>query len=197
MNIFLRTIGFLCCSSLSFAQKSYGDRIDSMRVSHQKEFSEQVLNEEERLHFSGICYFAVDTNYRVTATFKKDIGKKFKMPMSKERTVYYRKYGTVSFRIGDSICVLNVYQNRSLKGKKAFKNYLFLPFKDGSTGIQTYGAGRYMDVYLGKSDTLIIDFNEAYHPYCAYSDRYSCPIVPTENKISLAILAGECYVSHH
>ena len=118
------------------------------------------------------------------------------MPMTKERVVYYRKYGTLTFKINDTICSLTVYQNLDLIKRKGFENYLFLPFKDLTSEVTTYGGGRYLDIDIQKRSQWKIDFNLAYHPYCAYSERYSCPIVPKENKLAVQINAGECYFGH-
>ncbi len=181
----------------SFSQNNSIELLQKERELHQTEFATNVLDSTEKANFHGICYFEIDTNFVVEAKFTRKKGKKFIMPMSKVRVVYYRKYGELSFTINDTICILNLYENLSLKGKKEFKDYLFLPFKDNSTGKSTYGAGRYLDVYKSKNNTWLIDFNKAYHPYCAYSERYSCPLVPAENTIPVAILAGECYEGKH
>ena len=71
-----------------------------------------------------------------------------------------------------------------------YKDYLFLPFLDDTNGEGSYGGGRYIDLRIPDSDTMIIDFNTAYNPYCAYNDRYSCPIVPRQNYLDVAIEAG-------
>lgn len=175
------------------AQESYLKILENQRKVHQLEFPNKVLDSNEIASFKGICYFEIDTNLIINATFKREKGKKFQMPMSRERIVYYRKYGTLTFIKNDTTCVLTVYENLSLKAKKEFKNYLFLPFKDKTSGITTYGGGRYLDVYKTENKIWEIDFNKSYHPYCAYSDRYSCPLVPEENNILLLIKAGECY----
>ncbi|MBI1837497.1 MAG: DUF1684 domain-containing protein [Flavobacteriia bacterium] len=195
MKITITFILFWCIQN-SYSQTNYSDSLTLERQKHEIEFKKEVLNDEERSHFKGICYFNIDTNLIVEATFKKEKGKKFKMPMSKERVVYYRKYGTITFKINDTVCVLNVYQNLNLLNDKEFQNYLFLPFKDLTSGNTTYGGGRYMDIEKTKSNIWTIDFNLAYHPYCAYSERYSCPIVPKENNIHVLILGGECYYGH-
>ncbi|WP_294674152.1 DUF1684 domain-containing protein [uncultured Fluviicola sp.] len=181
----------------AFSQDHYADSLTAERKKHEKEFLSQVLNEEERRIHPEICFFPVDKSFIVEADFVKDVGAAFAMPMSKERTVYYRKMGTLSFRINDTLCTLNVYQNLDLAGKKEFKNYYFVPFKDATTAVSTYGAGKYLDCYFSrKTKKVRLDFNTSYHPYCAYSDRYSCPIVPKENTIPVSITAGECYVGH-
>ncbi|AEA45567.1 DUF1684 domain-containing protein [Fluviicola taffensis] len=197
----MRIIGLvfigLISISTSFAQNKYADSLQLERQKHEKEFLSQVLDEEERKIHPEICFFPIDTSWIIEADFTKEIGPAFVMPMSKERTVYYRKVGTLSFKVNDTLCKLNVYQNLELTGKKEYKNYYFVPFKDGTTAISTYGAGKYLDCYFHKkAKKVTIDFNTSYHPYCAYSDRYSCPIVPKENTIPVSILAGECYISH-
>lgn len=197
MKTGLIAFAILISTGLSLAQNSYADSLAQERKKHSEEFLSKVLNEEERKIHPEICFFPVNTSFIVEADFVKEVGPAFVMPMSKERTVYYRKVGYLSFKINDTLCKLNVYQNLDLAGKKEYKNYYFVPFKDGTTGLSTYGAGKYMDCYFSKKARKVkLDFNTSYHPYCAYSDRYSCPIVPAENRIPVAITAGECYVSH-
>jgi uncharacterized protein (DUF1684 family) len=74
-----------------------------------------------------------------------------------------------------------------------FKDYLFLPFKDDTNGVETYGGGRYMDVRIStvKDGKIILNFNKAYNPYCAYNEGFNCPIPPQENHLNIAIRAGE------
>ena len=69
--------------------------------------------------------------------------------------------------------------------------YLFLAFADETSAVETYGAGRYLEVEIGKSDKTVLDFNLAYNPYCAYVDGYTCPLPPPENLLTVAIRAGE------
>nr|WP_294859904.1 DUF1684 domain-containing protein [uncultured Fluviicola sp.] len=197
MKNYLILLTSIVLGGTSFAQNTYADSLTHEREQHDKEFLSQVLNEEERKIHPEICYFPINTSFIIEADFTKEVGNAFVMPMSKERTVYYRKMGTLSFKMNDTICILNVYKNLDLAGNKAYKNYYFVPFKDGTTGISTYGAGKYLDCYFSKKAKKVkLDFNKSYHPYCAYSDRYSCPIVPAENRVPVSIPAGECYVSH-
>lgn len=181
---------------LSFGQQSYADSLVLERQIHDKQFMADVLNDEERKIVREICYFNVDTNLIVPATLSLKKGKRFIMPMSQERIVYYRSVGTLKFKINDSVCTLQLYKNLS-STDKTFKNYYFLPFRDGTSGKTTYGGGKYMDIILSKDQlkagNVILDFNTSYHPYCAYSSRYSCPIVEASNRISTEIEAGECY----
>lgn len=179
------------------AQSNYVDSLTLEREIHDEQFFKHVLNDEEKEALKQICYFSIDSaTYIVTATFKPEKGKRFVMPMSQERVVYYKKVGVLEFKLKDTLCSLILFKNLSLRGKK-FKNYYFLPFRDGTSGKTSYGGGRYMDLELTsdqlKSGKVILDFNTCYHPYCAYSSRYSCPIVDPKNKIAPKVEAGECY----
>lgn len=197
MKNFLIVLTSILLGGTSFAQMTYTDSLIHDREQHDKEFLSKILNEEERKIHPEICYFPINESFIIEADFVKEVGSAFVMPMSKERTVYYRKMGYLSFKVNDTLCKLNVYQNLDLAGRKEYKNYYFVPFKDATTGVSTYGAGKYLDCYFNKKAKKVkLDFNTSYHPYCAYSDRYSCPIVPKENTIPVAITAGECYVSH-
>ena len=90
----------------------------------------------------------------------------------------------------DEEFVLNIYQSQQLITDPKYANYLFLPFTDNSNGEDSYAGGRYLDLKIPKNDVIVLDFNQAYNPYCAYSGKYSCPIPPEDNHISLAIHAG-------
>ena len=102
----------------------------------------------------------------------------------------YDIYGTVSFIIQGKTYQLNVYQSHSLKESKEYADYLFLPFMDLTNGKTTYAGGRYIDLKIPKSNEIVINFHTAYNPYCAYSARYSCPVVPEENFIEVEVNAG-------
>jgi hypothetical protein len=141
--------------------------------------------------FEGLDFFPVDLNYRVKANWKVTPGaESFMMPTTTDRIVEYRKYGEASFELNGRELTLAIYQNQELIRDEAYKDYLFLPFKDLTNGIETYGGGRYIDLRVPEGDQLTIDFNQAYNPYCAYSPRWSCPIPPAENHLDAAIRAG-------
>ena len=105
-----------------------------------------------------------------------------------ERVSKERIFGVLSFYLLDKKIELNVYQ--SIDSADVKSNYLFLPFLDNTNGLSTYGGGRYMDLTVPKSDSIWLDFNTAYNPYCAYNELYSCPIVPRQNYIPLKVEAG-------
>lgn len=185
---------FLFLSPFIFSQQSYIDSIEVLRVQHTGELinpEAKVLTDEEIDHFQGLDYFSTSTNYRLNARLEKNKGKKFKMPTSTERLPIYKRYGYVYFELNGETHRLTVYQNMELIKKEEFKNYLFIPFRDATSGIETYGGGRYLDLQIPANTSIIIDFNLAYNPYCAYSYRYSCPVPPEENTLKIRIEAGE------
>ena len=104
-----------------------------------------------------------------------------------------RKYGRLTFMIHDTVLHLMVYQSQALMQETATRDYLFIPFTDATSGIDSYGAGRYIDGTINdiRNGSLVLDFNKAYNPYCAYSAGYNCPIPPRENDLPVAIQAGE------
>ena len=170
--------------------------ITEMRKQHLYELTDtnyHYLNTEEISNFQGLDYYPFDTSFQLSATFDKDTGKKFKMQTSTSRLPIYRRFGYLYFTIDSVSCRLTVYQNMDLlkQNRKEYKNYLFIPFKDKTTRISTYGGGRFLDFQKPKSSTVNLDFNMSYNPYCAYTYRYSCPIPPEENTLNVPIKAGE------
>lgn len=99
------------------------------------------------------------------------------------------RYGYFNFRYQNADHRLLVY--KFVKRKPGYGDYLFLGFTDQTTGNETYGAGRYIDLVVSSNNYYTIDFNRAYNPYCAYSDKYSCPIPPAENRLPFRVNAGE------
>jgi uncharacterized protein len=149
------------------------------------------LEPEDLKEFSGLPFFPIDSGYRIEARFVRTPGSKpFKMPTSTSRLPIYEKYGEAHFELHGQKIVLPLYQSHELRTKAEYKNHLFLPFKDLTNGNESYGGGRYLDVSIPEGDTILLDFNKAYNPYCAYSSRYSCPIPPKENRLRIHIRAG-------
>lgn len=156
-----------------------------------KDATTSPLKDRDRAEFEGLDFFKVDSLYVVTAKFTRTADEAvFKMKTTTDRLPEYVKYGAVTFNIGKKSFKLNVYQNQDLIKKPDYVDYLFLPFLDDTNGKESYGGGRYIDLRIPESDTLVIDFNKAYNPYCAYNDTYSCPIVPRENYLNIEIRAG-------
>ena len=141
--------------------------------------------------FRSLDFYSINSKYFVNAKFKKAKNEKaFEMKTSTARKPKYIKYGTVSFVIDGIALQLNVYQDVELSKSEKYKDHLFLPFSDLTCGKESYIGGRYIDLKIPKGNTIAIDFNQAYNPYCAYNYKYSCPIVPLENDLNVAIKAG-------
>jgi uncharacterized protein len=179
-----------------FAQSSFNDSIEAF-IKNYVDTHEVVKGEDRKqLHF-----FDINEKYRVTAKFEKaQTDQWFEMPTSGKIKKVFRVYGILSFTINDTLLKLNLYQSQGLMGNDQYKNYLFLPFTDATTGNETYESGRYIDLQTSdiKNNEVIIDFNKAYNPYCAYvSGVYNCPIPPAANHLPVAILAGEKIYGKH
>jgi uncharacterized protein (DUF1684 family) len=149
------------------------------------------------LHFTGHDFFLVDLSYRVTATLiATGATPFFKMKTSSQKFADYRVYGMLAFTLKGKIFEVPVYQSQRLMGIEKYKDYLFFPFTDLTNGTLTYTAGRYISLSIPTDGrNMIIDFNQAYNPFCAYADGYSCPIVPAENHLDVDVLAGVKYLT--
>lgn len=149
------------------------------------------LPDRYRMDFEGLSFFQPDTTYRVVAKFvRTPEAVPFMMPTTTDRKSKEVTYGVAYFSLKGKQYQLEVYQNQELMLEEKYKDYLFLPFLDETNGEETYTGGRYIDLSIPEGDSLIIDFNRAYNPYCVYNKKYSCPIVPTVNSMSLKVMAG-------
>lgn len=152
---------------------------------------ESPLTDEDFKVFQSLEFYPIDEKFIVEAKFVRTPKEKvFKMKTSTTRLPEYKKYGELLFQIDGKSFKLNVYQNIELSKKEGYEDYLFLPFSDLTCGKESYIGGRYIDMRIPKTETVTIDFNKAYNPYCAYNHKYSCPIVPLENDLPIEILAG-------
>ncbi|MFT3796047.1 DUF1684 domain-containing protein [Flavobacterium sp.] len=189
-------LGLLFCNSLlGFAQEKFDEvKVQVFQNELTTAFADSLkspLTTEDRRNFHGLDFYTPDAKYFVNAKFKRIKDEKpFEMKTSTNRLPMYVKYGELTFTLEGKSCKLNVYQNVELVKKKEYVDYLFLPFSDLTSGNETYIGGRYIDLKIPKGDTMAIDFNQAYNPYCAYNHKYSCPIVPLENDLPVAIKAG-------
>ncbi|MBP6392356.1 MAG: DUF1684 domain-containing protein [Flavobacteriales bacterium] len=146
---------------------------------------------EDRAIFEHLARFAPDPAFVVTARFKPSAkGRTFGMRTSTDRLPIYQDMGTLHFTLAGRKRTLHAYQNLDLLTKPGYEHYLFVPFTDLTNGTETYGGGRYLDLTGPLGPTVVLDFNRAYNPYCAYNHRYSCPIPPQENHLDLPVRAG-------
>lgn len=149
------------------------------------------LTAEDLAVFKTLDFYpASETFFVVAKLIRTQKEKPFEMETSTDRKPLYVKYGELSFTIDGRDFKLNVYKNIELSKKKEYKDYLFLPFSDLTSGKDSYIGGKYIDLRIPKGDTIVIDFNTSYNPYCAYNHKYSCPKVPLENDLDIEIKAG-------
>jgi uncharacterized protein (DUF1684 family) len=149
------------------------------------------LTPEDLAVFKTLDFYPANEKFFVVAKFvrtKKE--KPFEMKTTGERKPMYVKYGEAHFVLEGKDFKLNIYKNIELSKKKEYKDYLFLPFSDLTCGTESYIGGKYIDIKIPKGETIVIDFNTSYNPYCAYSHNYSCPKVPLENDLNIEIKAG-------
>lgn len=142
--------------------------------------------------FAGLNYFPIDTQYRITAQWiRMREQEPFTMPTSGNHDNSYVTFGLATFTCSGMQDTLYIYQNLDLVKEGRIDESLFIPFRDATSGQSTYGGGRYLNLAIPENDSIVIDFNKAYNPYCVYNYKYSCPIPPPENTLSMAIKAGE------
>jgi uncharacterized protein (DUF1684 family) len=144
---------------------------------------------EKRDEFDGLAYFEPDSSYRVEATVhREDDPEQVELATSDDRTMTYRRPFRFRFELDGESYELSGYRQEST-------DPIFVPFRDKTTGQQSYTDGRYMELQtegqLADGDTIVIDFNLAYSPFCAYTDTFSCPLPPEENWLETTITAGE------
>ena len=141
------------------------------------------LTPEQKENFQKLNYFDEDPNLRLEIAvepFEEQV--QLQMQTSTGDVQTYTRYGRFSFDADGEQAELTIY---------ASAHGFFLPFVDSQAGVETYGAGRYLDPPKLPNGNFLIDFNDAYNPYCAYNELWSCPIPPSENKLAVAIKAGE------
>lgn len=156
-----------------------------------KDATKSPLKDRDRKDFKGLDFFKFDSAYVVKAKLKRTPDEKpFKMKTTTERLANYVKYGVITFDLKGNQHELNIYQNLDLLEKPGYEDYLFLPFLDNTNGEESYSGGRYVEARIPNDDTILIDFNTAYNPYCAYNEKYSCPIVPRVNYLDAEVKAG-------
>lgn len=157
------------------------------------EHTSSAIPANERRDFRGLAYFRYDPALALRARLEPDSeAPALDVPRSGDGPqMPFDRIGWVDLVVGQTPCRLSVYWLNEYSGG------IFIPFRDGTSGDETYGGGRYLwdsakGADLGSDgDELVIDFNYAYHPSCTYDPAWSCPLAPQENWLSMAIEAGE------
>jgi uncharacterized protein (DUF1684 family) len=145
---------------------------------------------DERDAFDGLPYYPLDVDLVFEGLrlepYAGNEPTSFQIPTSDGKLRPARRAGTFTFDLGGAPRRLTAYTFESGPSES-----LFVPFLDETSGHETYGAGRYLDLEPDDDGTYAIDFNLAYHPSCVYAPQYSCPLTPAENRLSTRIEAGE------
>ncbi len=193
---------FFCTSLTGTAQsnKRIIKKIEKYRTEENKKFKNPettILDSLDVISFKELEFYPIDLKFRVEAklTYTPD-EKPFLMKTSTDRLPEYVKYAIAEFTLLGKDLKLSIYKP-TRKIEKPEDEYVFIPMTDLTSGDGSYGGGRYLEVDVPTKETMIIDFNLLYNPYCAYSYRWSCPIPPKENDLLIRIEAGVKDYGHH
>ena len=200
-NIFftgvLVVVGLILIYSFSGEQldEQYNKTIQKFRDEKNKMFKtsdESPLDRKQKKVFDSLSYFPINSAFKVEAKIVKlPLGEIVTINTTGNKPRKYRKFALAQFNLGGQSHELLLLQATDRLSESLHKSLLFLAFTDLTSGEDTYGAGRYIDIEKPEGETVVIDFNMAYNPYCAYNSTYDCPIPPQENNLSIAIQAGE------
>ncbi len=172
-------------------EDTYASNIQEERENKNNEFKnaeDSPLLPNQKIKFQELEYYPVDKNYKVKAQFELNpIRETIRLSYTDGSEKLYLKYGTAYFQLNGKDQQVTVLKPTFFEDEE----YLFLPFYDETSALETYGGGRYIDMDTDVGKTLTIDFNLAYNPYCAYNADYKCPLPPKENKITVPVNAGE------
>ncbi len=160
--------------------------IDSFRADKDRFFASHPhspLTRDQKCSFGGLKYYPVSAALSLTVTMEEFTSREtITLQTTTGSTQTYTRFGRFRFSVDGQDAELTVFA--SAEG-------FFLPFADVQAGIETYGSGRYLEPKPLGSGKFLVDFNYAYNPYCAYNDAWSCPLTPPENRLKVAIRAGE------
>lgn len=191
----LLVLSLLSASAGVWAQSGWFSALVEDRRKHDEELKTEAdspIPANIRETFTGLRYFEPDNNFLATAELVR---------LKKPKTVWfatsdgrekeYIHFADLKFQLLGKAYVLSAYYSPKIREREGLSKHVFVPFKDLTNRVETYGGGRYLDLTEPEGNTLELDFNRAYNPYCAYSDGFSCPKVPAENYLNLRIEAGE------
>jgi len=180
--------------SFLFGQEDFEKELRRFWKEHQTGLQQKFDGPLKPRDLKALDYFPPSPKWRVQAKLRQaDSEQTLELPTSAQRTKTYRIYGYLEFEVDGQNFQVPVYQYLGMGANTLLQDHLFLPFTDLTNGESTYGGGRYIDLTISgiRDGTMIVDFNRAYNPYCAYADGWNCPIPPRENFMEIAVEAGE------
>jgi len=169
-------------------EMTYQESIENQRTQKDNYFRNShhsPLTKEQQEKFQGLSYFEINERLKFEVELR-EYSQKQEVDIRTSTGVLqkYLRFGYVEFEVEGELLRLTAYLQPN-------SDYFFVPFKDLTSGEETYGAGRYVELEkIGKSK-YVLDFNQAYNPYCAYNDQWTCPLTPFENILKIQIRAGE------
>lgn len=173
---------------LESAQTKRSEKIKFLKDSKESPF------QQFKLKYHEPEFFPIDPKYQVRGNLEKIANpERISIQYSDGSTQQFARYAYAHFKIDGIPQKLLILKQA---GFGALPNSFLTAFSDQTSGTETYGGGRYLDLEIGKSENITIDFNMAYNPYCAYVKDYSCPLPPAENILPIAIEAGEKDYQH-
>lgn len=180
--------------SLPCFGQDYNTQLAVYRKSYAEEFLKDDHSPLKKADLKLLRFYEADSTYRITAKAEiLPVAPGFIMPVFSGKGSEYIRYALLKFVLKGQPVTLTVYKSTILSSNPGYVDYLFLPFTDKTNGEDTYAGGRYIDLSVKDftNGLVIIDFNKAYNPYCAFSAGYFCPKPPDENKLDIRIEAGE------
>ena len=183
---------FYCLNAAQPDFSAYAAELNKARAEKNRAFRQSPdspLSAAQKTQLDSLKYYPAQPELAVTAAISRNaLPDTVLLPMSDNRAEKYLRWGQAQFKVDDKPLALRLYLKAT-----GTDSTLFVPFTDLTNGRDTYGGGRYLDVPVPKRDaeTVELDFNRAYSPYCAYNNAYSCPVPPADNRLTVPIPAGE------
>ncbi len=192
----LLSIGLLFLAAESLAQHATLEAdVAEYRAHYKADFLTNPRSPLTAADTAFLDFFPATADWTFWAKFERTPdAKPFEMMTYSGQKRDYVQFGLLKFEVKGQPQSLRIYQNLKLVKDSTYRDHLFLPFKDLTNNEQTYGGGRYLDFKQGDilpNNTIALDFNRCYNPWCAFSDGFNCPIPPRENHLELEVLAGE------
>ena len=170
------------------AVEDYVSKVAAGRVAKDENFksaSDSPVPADKRASLLPLSYFPIDEGYAVPATLVPSSDRRpLKVPTSTGKLRDLQSIGALKFTLRGQPLKLTAFVEEG-------DHRLFVPFTDLTSGAETYGAGRYMNLDPTPTGIYVVDFNSAYHPYCYYSAEFDCPYPPAENRLTIPVRAGE------
>jgi len=176
-------------------ETSWKDEYAKWLVDHKQSLWDGDRVPLEKDQMKDVSFFPANETWNVLGSFEPLFGEKILvMPTSSGKSKQFEPHGKFRFTKNGKRSTLTIYRSLATTKMPGYEDYLFLPFRDLTSGDETYGGGRYIDLRLHDiskdQKSVRVDFNKAYNPYCAYGDGWNCPLPPEDNTLKIAVEAG-------